>query len=203
MKRFFCLCLLLCCSGALMAQNSIFDELARKSPKYGTVTIHQSAAIRKLVGAVIPAADKADKADSKPDSKSDSKSDLDFIAAIAAITGNTNAAVERTINDIELAPTEKTEGHAYRVQVYSGNNHRQSMQEAQTIESQIKRAFPKLNVFRRYQAPVWKVFVGHFGTFEEAMYIKERIHKTFPAYRGMKVVHGELPRSSSNSSSSK
>ncbi len=77
------------------------------------------------------------------------------------------------------------------------------MQEAQTIESQIKRAFPKLNVFRRYQAPVWKVFVGHFGTFEEAMYIKERIHKTFPAYRGMKVVHGELPRSSSNSSSSK
>ena len=192
MKRFFCLCLLLCCSGALMAQNSIFDELARKSPKYGTVTIHQSAAIRKLVGAVIPAADKSDKADSK--------SDLDFIAAI---TGNTNAAVERTLNDIELAPTEKTEGHAYRVQVYSGNNQRQSMQEAQTIESQIKRAFPKLNVFRRYQAPVWKVFVGHFGTFEEAMYIKERIHKTFPAYRGMKVVHGELPRSSSNSSSSK
>ena len=193
MKRFFCLCLLLCCSGALMAQNSIFDELARKSPKYGTVTIHQSAAIRKLVGANTTPADKprsSDKAD-KSDSKSESSS------------SSTTSSTEKEPNNSEISVVEKTEGTAYRVLVYSGNNQRQSLQEAKTIERQIQRAFPKLNVFRRYQAPVWKVFVGHFGTFEEAMYIKERIHKTFPAYRGMKVVHGELPRSSSNSSNNK
>ena len=189
MKRILCLCILLCCGGMLTAQNSIFDELARKAPQYGTVTIHQSAAIRKLVGANTAPADKpssSDKAD-KSDSKSESSS------------SSTTSSTEKEPNNSEISVVEKTEGTAYRVLVYSGNNQRQSLQEAKTIERQIQRAFPKLNVFRRFQSPVWKVYVGHFATYEDALYIRNQLSKTFPSYRGMTIVKGDLPKSNSSS----
>jgi len=50
MKYYLLLLLFLCCGSNLWAQNSIFDELALREPGKGTVTIHQSEAIRALVG---------------------------------------------------------------------------------------------------------------------------------------------------------
>jgi hypothetical protein len=50
MKYYFLLWFFLCGGGSLMAQHSIFDELAIREPGKGTVTIHQSAAVRTLVG---------------------------------------------------------------------------------------------------------------------------------------------------------
>ena len=174
MKRFLWLCLLLCCGRMLTAQSSIFDELARKAPKYGTVTIHQSAALRKLVGANTTAS--TDKAE----------------ASSSSSTGHSAAAKE--LDNSEITGMDKPEGRVYRVQVYSGNNQRQSKQEVKTMEAQIKRAFPKLAVTPDYQAPFWKLFVGNFASLEEASYMRERLHKTFPSYRGMKIVHADLPK---------
>ena len=50
MKYYLFLFLVLCNGGCMIAQSSIFDALAVREPGKGTVTIHQSAAIRSLVG---------------------------------------------------------------------------------------------------------------------------------------------------------
>ena len=42
--------LLLCSGGSLLAQTSIFDEMAKREPGKGSVMIRQSSAIRALVG---------------------------------------------------------------------------------------------------------------------------------------------------------
>jgi hypothetical protein len=50
LQHFFLLCLfLLCQSGGLRAQTSIFDALAKSEPGKGSVTILQSPAVRGLV----------------------------------------------------------------------------------------------------------------------------------------------------------
>ena len=50
MKQCLLIFLLLYCNSGIFAQNSIFDELSLREPGKGTVTIHQSDAIRTLVG---------------------------------------------------------------------------------------------------------------------------------------------------------
>lgn len=201
MKRFLWLCLMLCTACVLTAQSSIFDELARKGPKYGTVTIHQSSAIRKLVGSSNASAKKgADEAESGDTKSSKSSKDAKDAKDSKDAPQDAPAAKEKTEpeND-EITDMDNPEGRVYRVQVYSGNNQRQSKQEVRTMEAQIKRAFPKVGVEPDYQAPFWKLYVGYFQTKEEAIYMLERLRKQFPSYHGMKIVQGYKPKSSSNS----
>ncbi|PNE29217.1 hypothetical protein BHU09_02810 [Tannerella sp. oral taxon 808] len=204
MKRFLWLCLMLCTACVLTAQSSIFDELARKGPKYGTVTIHQSSAIRKLVGSSSASAkkgaDEAESGDTKSSKSSKDAKDAKDTKDSKDATQDAPAAKEKTEpeND-EITDMDNPEGRVYRVQVYSGNNQRQSKQEVRTMEAQIKRAFPKVGVEPDYQAPFWKLYVGYFQTKEEAIYMLERLRKQFPSYHGMKIVQGYKPKSSSNS----
>ena len=205
MKRFLWLCLMLCTACVLTAQSSIFDELAHKGPKYGTVTIHQSSAIRKLVGSSASDSAKkgADEAESGDTKSSKSSKDTGDAKDSKDATQDAPAAKEKTEpgND-EITDMDNPEGRVYRVQVYSGNNQRQSKQEVRTMEAQIKRAFPKVGVEPDYQAPFWKLYVGYFQTKEEAIYMLERLRRQFPSYHGMKIVQGYKPKSSSSSSSS-
>lgn len=201
MKRFLWLCLMLCTACVLTAQSSIFDELARKGPKYGTVTIHQSSAIRKLVGSSSASAKKGtDEAESGNTKSAKSSKDAKDAKDSKDAPQDAPAAKEKTEpeND-EITDMDNPEGRVYRVQVYSGNNQRQSKQEVRTMEAQIKRAFPKVGVEPDYQAPFWKLYVGYFQTKEEAIYMLERLRKQFPSYHGMKIVQGYKPKSSSNS----
>ena len=197
---------MLCTACVLTAQSSIFDELARKGPKYGTVTIHQSLAIRKLVGSssasdsAKKSADEAESDDTKSSKSSKDTGDAKDAKDSKDATKDAPAAKEKTEpgND-EITDMDNPEGRVYRVQVYSGNNQRQSKQEVRTMETQIKRAFPKVGVEPDYQAPFWKLYVGYFQTKEEAIYMLERLRKQFPSYHGMKIVQGYKPKSSSNS----
>ncbi|MDO4703973.1 SPOR domain-containing protein [Tannerella sp.] len=51
MKRYVFILGLLCCGGSMLtAQDSIVDALTRNVPGRGTVTIHQSPAIRQMIG---------------------------------------------------------------------------------------------------------------------------------------------------------
>ena len=204
---------MLCTACVLTAQSSIFDELARKAPKYGTVTIHQSSAIRKLVDSSATAkkgADEAEPADTKstksakdakdsrdPKGSSDSKDSKDSRDSKDAKDAAPDAPATKgktELDNDEITDMDNPEGHVYRVQVYSGNNQRQSKQEVRTMEAQIRRAFPKVGVEPDYQAPFWKLYVGHFQTPEEAIYMMERLRRQFPNYRGMKIVQGRMPR---------
>lgn len=56
----------------------------------------------------------------------------------------------------------------YRVQVYAGNNTRQSKNEAQSIANKIKEKFPDLDVYATFTPPRWLCRVGNYHTIEEA-----------------------------------
>jgi len=59
MIRYYFLLLLIFCSGGLRAQSSIFDALTKSEAGKGSVTIHQSNDIRRLVGSR-PASEKVE-----------------------------------------------------------------------------------------------------------------------------------------------
>ena len=68
----------------------------------------------------------------------------------------------------------------YRIQVYSGNNHRTSRDEATAIQNNIKELYPDLASDVKYYAPVWRLFVGNFRSFEEAELILRELRSKFP-----------------------
>lgn len=121
-------------------QFSIFDSF-EKSPKAGegTVVIHQSDALKLLVGTRI-----------------DSEN-------IDVLNGKTYLVTR-----------------GYRVQVYSGNNHRTSKDEAFSLQENIKKLYPGIDTYVTYNAPFWKLHVGNYRSFEEASFMLRELRGTFP-----------------------
>jgi hypothetical protein len=68
----------------------------------------------------------------------------------------------------------------YRIRVYSnlGTNARQ---ESQEIRSKFYEEFPDIPVYREYDSPYFKVYVGDFRTKIEAIKSLKQIKRLFPA----------------------
>ena len=142
MKYLFLLVLLLCGGGSIIAQSSIFDELSVRQPGKGTVTIHQSATIRSLVGR------------RSFDEKIETVGDKSFL----------------------VMP-------GYRVQVFSGNNQRTSMNEAQDKKKQIEAIFSDITAYVNFAAPFWRLHVGDYVSYEEAFSMMSKLVVAFPAFK--------------------
>ncbi|MDR1331318.1 MAG: SPOR domain-containing protein [Tannerella sp.] len=71
----------------------------------------------------------------------------------------------------------------YRVQVFSGNNQRRSKDEAFDRESQINTLYSDLPTYVNYTAPFWRLRVGDFTSYEEALSTKYRLSGAFPAFK--------------------
>jgi hypothetical protein len=142
MKYYFLLFLLLCGGGCIIAQSSIFDELTVPERGKGTVTIHQSASIRSLVG-------------KQPvDVKIETEGDKSFL----------------------VMP-------GYRIQVFSGNIQRTSMNEALDKKKQIENLFSNVSAYVNYTAPFWRLRVGDYLTIEEAYSMMSKLVEAFPAFK--------------------
>ena len=142
MKYYLFLLLLLCSGGSIIAQSSIFDELTVREPGKGTVTIHQSAAIRSLVG------------QRSVDEKIETDGDKSFLVM-----------------------------QGFRVQVFSGNNQRTSMNEALDKQKQIGNVFNNVPTHISFSAPFWRLCVGDYLTYEEAFSMMCKLVETFPTLK--------------------
>ena len=143
MKRYvFILGLLGCVSSMLTAQDSIVDALTRNVPGRGTVTIHQSSAIRQMIG-----------------------------------------------RPVASEHTEEVNGRVYllsagyRIQIFSGNNQRNSKDEAFGKEQQIKNQFSDVPTYVSYTAPFWRLRVGDYLSYEEAFRMMQKLVGAFPSFR--------------------
>ena len=143
MKRYaFILGLLWCGNCVLMAQDSIVEALTRDVPGRGTVTIHQSSAIRQMIG-----------------------------------------------RPVASEHTEEVNGRVYllsagyRIQIFSGNNQRNSKDEAFGKEQQIKNRFSGLSTYVSYTAPFWRLHVGDYLSYEEAYGMMQKLIAAFPSFR--------------------
>lgn len=79
----------------------------------------------------------------------------------------------------------------FRVQLYSGNNQRQSKDEALAKEAQLHRVFPDIPTYISYTAPFWRLRVGDFASYEEAMFMKYKLSDAFPTFRTEMIVSRE------------
>jgi hypothetical protein len=71
----------------------------------------------------------------------------------------------------------------YTVQVFTGNNQRRSKDEAFEKKSQIERRFNEVAAYVDYKSPFWRLRVGDFQTYEEALRMMYQLTESFPSFR--------------------
>ncbi|MGL4293311.1 MAG: SPOR domain-containing protein, partial [Bacteroidales bacterium] len=80
----------------------------------------------------------------------------------------------------------------YRVQIFSGNNQRESKNEAYSKEEQIRQLFPMLDTYVSFNSPFWKLRVGNFRTSEEAHAKLRELKLAFPKWKEMIIVNDQV-----------
>lgn len=66
----------------------------------------------------------------------------------------------------------------YRVQLYAGNNTRQSKNEAHEVGESVTKLFPELTVYTTFNPPRWLCRAGDFRTIEEADAMMRQLRAT-------------------------
>ncbi len=79
----------------------------------------------------------------------------------------------------------------YRVQVYSNNNARKAKSEAFELEEKLKEIFPDVKCYVSYSAPFWKVRLGDFSNYAEAVVFSKKVKKELPKLAGEIIVTKE------------
>lgn len=93
-----------------------------------------------------------------------------------------------TVSDAESGTKIKAKG--YRVQVFSGNNTRQSKERANEVDKYIRSRYPDLPVHTEFKNPRWRCTVGDFLYFEEAYETLRKLKKETP-YKGMIILRNQ------------
>ena len=65
----------------------------------------------------------------------------------------------------------------YRVQLYRGSNMQTSRREAVAVTEMCREKFPDLEVYTPYDAPIWRVRVGTFETYNEALKLRKKLEQ--------------------------
>ena len=68
----------------------------------------------------------------------------------------------------------------YRVQVYSNNNARKAKADAFELEEKLVELFPNVKCYVSYSAPFWKVRLGDFSNYAEAVIFSKKVKSTLP-----------------------
>ncbi len=76
----------------------------------------------------------------------------------------------------------------YRVQIYSSNLSRQAKEMAQEWKKTIESTFVGKKAYITYQAPFWKVRVGDFTHYAEAVMFSKELKQTYPKEAGEIIV---------------
>ena len=93
-----------------------------------------------------------------------------------------------TVSDAESGTKIKAKG--YRVQVFSGNNTRQSKERANEVDKYIRSRYPDLPVHTEFKNPRWRCTVGDFLYYEEAYETLRKLKKETP-YKGMIILRNQ------------
>ncbi|MDR1103201.1 MAG: SPOR domain-containing protein [Tannerella sp.] len=71
----------------------------------------------------------------------------------------------------------------YTIQVFTGNSQRRSKDEAFSKKDQINRIYSEASIYVDYTAPFWRLRVGDFLTYEEALCMMYKLTGSFPTFR--------------------
>lgn len=111
-----------------------------------------------------------------------------FAQTSGNLTINQDPRLEQLLQSEDKTPVKGdsiyVEMPGYRVQIYSNNNPKKAKNEAFAAEKAFKEAYPDINVYVSYSAPFWKVRVGDFTTYYEALAFSRKLAKDQPKIAG-------------------
>ncbi len=70
----------------------------------------------------------------------------------------------------------------FRVQVYSGNHPQKAREDAMSIDKTIKDQYPEYRAYVSFNAPFWRVRIGDFTNYFEALLLSRELKKIFPDF---------------------
>lgn len=110
------------------------------------------------------------------------------IVAIQAVADTSNMIVDwNSVDHVKV--------NGFKIQVFSGNNHKQSKDEAERKQSLIRDSYPGEETTITYNAPFWRLRVGNYLTRIEAEEALKDMKKTFPSFgREMYIVRDVVKR---------
>ena len=148
-----------------------FTQRLQKQPSagQGSVTIHQSDSIDKLVNTTVLTTTKS--------STTTKTSTPSATSHTSATTTSKSTAIATATQPVETPDTTNLSqkmirnGHkvmGYRVQAFAGGNSRKDRQKAEQTRNSIKSHYPNVPVYVHFYSPRWICRVGNYRTYEEA-----------------------------------
>jgi len=108
------------------------------------------------------------------------------------IYGNNNSADNQSVPSYD-GETTTTKVSGFRIQIYMGNDPKNSRSEAAYKQQQVREVFDEdVATYIEYKSPNWKVFVGDFQTREEANLFKAQLQKKIPKLKEMFIVAAQI-----------
>lgn len=162
MKHFIQI-LVLCIGIPMGAGAQTFTQRLQKQPSagQGSVTIHQSDSIDKLVNTTVLTTTK-----SSTTTKTSTPSTTSKSTAIATATQPVETPDTTNLSQKMIRNGHKVMG--YRVQAFAGGNSRKDRQKAEQTRNSIKSHYPNVPVYVHFYSPRWICRVGNYRTYEEA-----------------------------------
>ena len=177
MKHFIQI-LVLCIGIPVGAGAQTFTQRLQKQPSagQGSVTIHQSDSIDKLVNTTVLTTTKSSTT-TKTSTPSTTSSSSATSHTSATSTTSKSTAIATATQPVETPDTTNLSqkmirnGHkvmGYRVQAFAGGNSRKDRQQAEQVRNSIKSHYPNVPVYVHFYSPRWICRVGNYRTYEEA-----------------------------------
>ena len=177
MKHFIQI-LVLCIGIPMGAGAQTFTQRLQKQPSagQGSVTIHQSDSIDKLVNTTVLTTTKSSTT-TKTSTPSTTSSSSATSHTSATSTTSKSTAIATATQPVETPDTTNLSqkmirnGHkvmGYRVQAFAGGNSRKDRQQAEQTRNSIKSHYPNVPVYVHFYSPRWICRVGNYRTYEEA-----------------------------------
>lgn len=191
MKRILFLILIMVCALNASAQTYLEHLQTREAGK-GTVTVHESSDIDKLVNGTCPMVVEIKKT-TAPVAKKPEKKETASESRETAKKNPVTTTDEMNISDVDTSKkimrnAYKVQG--YRVQVYAGGNSRKDKQKAEQISNEIKSLFPGQPVYCHFYSPRWICRMGNYRTYEEAQQILSSVKNL--GYTQASIVKGQI-----------
>ena len=170
MKHFIQI-LVLCIGIPMGAGAQTFTQRLQKTVAgQGSVTIHQSDSIDKLVNSVmLTTKSSSTTATTTPTTPKPATPSTPSKTAPNSPSSPTNTTSTTVIPD--TVPKMIRNGHkitGYRVQAFAGGNSRKDRQQAEQTRNAIKSHYPNVPVYVHFYSPRWICRVGNYRTYEEA-----------------------------------
>ena len=151
------------------AQQTFTDKLQQVADSVGRIILHQEKAITDLVNGV-----KKSSSASARQKQTGGSADSTIVAVADSLSHGT-----------------KVKKNGYRIQVYFGDNSRNSKSEARAAGLRFKNYFPHYSVYVSFASPHWLCRVGDFRTNEEAREVLSQI-RSMGVFREAVIVKSKI-----------